>query len=270
MWTTQKKFDTRLRFRQNLNLKHPKSLVDKVTYIELHDPSPLAPECTNKYAVRQYVKDKGLENILGPLAGGPWSKIEDIDFNTLPGSFVFKATHGCKMNYLVPEKKRLDRDKCVTEMSKWLKTTYGTYSMEPHYLEIPHRIYAEDYLADADKLGDYKFYCMNGIPQFVLVCGDRVVTELGNDVSRHIFDMDWNPLAGLTDETLDEVEKPEHLEQMIDIARKLSADFKFVRVDLYDINGQVYFGELTFSPTNGVFSHYTQEFLNEMGSKLAI
>ena len=184
-----KKFDTRLRFHRDLNLKHPKSLADKVTYIELHDPSPLAPECTDKYAVRQYVKDKGLESILVPLAGGPWSKIEEINFKVLPDSFVFKATHGCKMNYLVPEKEKLDKNKCVAEMSKWLKTTYGTYSMEPHYLEIPHRIYAEEYLADADKLIDYKFHCMNGVPQFVLVCGDRVVTEIGNRVSRHIFDM---------------------------------------------------------------------------------
>ena len=121
-----KKFDTQLRFHRDLNLKHPKSLADKVTYIELHDPSPLAPECTDKYAVRQYVKDKGLESILVPLAGGPWSKIEEINFKVLPDSFVFKATHGCKMNYLVPEKEKLDKNKCVAEMSKWLKTTYGT------------------------------------------------------------------------------------------------------------------------------------------------
>lgn len=265
-----KKFDTKLRFHRDLNLKNPKSLADKVTYIELHEQSPLAPECTDKYAVRQYVADKGFADILVPLAGGPWSSVDEIDFQTLPDTFVFKATHGCKMNYLVPDKTKLDKKKCMAEMSRWLQTTYGTYSMEPHYLKIPHRIYAENYLADADKLIDYKFHCMNGIPQFVLVCGDRVVTEMGNDVSRHIFDMNWKPLVGLTDETSDKIERPEHLEQMIDIARKLSADFKFVRVDLYDINGKVYFGELTFSPTNGVFSHYTQEFLDEMGERLKI
>lgn len=265
-----KKFDTQLRFHRNLNLKNPKSLADKVTYIELHEQSPLAPECTDKYAVRQYVEDKGFADILVPLAGGPWSSINEIDFQTLPDAFVLKATHGCKMNYLVPDKAKLDKKKCMVEMCRWLQTTYGTYSMEPHYLKIPHRIYAENYLADADKLIDYKFHCMNGIPQFVLVCGDRVVTEMGNDVSRHIFDMNWKPLVGLTDETSDKIEKPEHLEQMIDIAKKLSADFKFVRVDLYDINGKVYFGELTFSPTNGVFSHYTQEFLDEMGERLKI
>lgn len=267
---TAKKFDTRLRFQRDLNLNQPKSLADKVTYLELHDPSPLAPKCTDKYAVWQYVEEKGYEDILVPVVGGPCSKIEEVDFTTLPESFVFKATHGCKMNYLVPEKGKMDKKKCVNEMSKWLKTTYGTYSMEPHYLKIPHRIYAEEYLADANKLIDYKFHYMNGISQFVLVCCDRVTTELGNNVSRHILDMNWEPLKGLTDETADVVKKPEHLEQMIEIARKLSADFKFVRVDLYDINGKVYFGELTFSTTNGVFSHYTQEFLDEMGAKLVI
>ena len=267
---TAKKFDTRLRFQRDLNLNQPKSLADKVTYLELHDPSPLAPKCTDKSAVWQYVEEKGYEDILVPVVGGPCSKIEEVDFTTLPESFVFKAPHGCKMNYLVPEKGKMDKKKCVNEMSKWLKTTYGTYSMEPHYLKIPHRIYAEEYLADANKLIDYKFYYMNGISQFVLVCCDGVTTELGNNVSRHILDMNWEPLKGLTDETADVVKKPEHLEQMIEIARKLSADFKFVRVDLYDINGKVYFGELTFSPTNGVFSHYTQEFLDEMGAKLVI
>ena len=265
-----KKFDTRLRFHRTLNLKDPTSLADKVTYVELHRQSPLASLCTDKYAVRNYIREKGLENILIPVVGGPWGNIDDIDFDSLPDSFALKATHGCKMNYLVPEKETLDKNKCVAEMSKWLKTTYGTYSMEPHYLEIPHRIYAEEYLANADKLIDYKFHCMNGVPQFVLVCGDRIVTELGNSVSRHIFDMNWNHLKGLTDETADTVEKPEHFDQMIEIARELSADFKFVRVDLYDINGRVYFGELTFSPTSGVFSHYTQEFLGEMGKKLRI
>ena len=161
---TAKKFDTRLRFQRDLNLNQPKSLADKVTYLELHDPSPLAPKCTDKYAVWQYVEEKGYEDILVPVVGGPWSKIEEVDFTTLPESFVFKATHGCKMNYLVPEKGKMDKKKCVNEMSKWLKTTYGTYSMEPHYLKIPHRIYAEEYLADANKLIDYKFHYMNGIP----------------------------------------------------------------------------------------------------------
>ena len=105
--------------------------------------------CTDKYAVRDYIREKGLEDILIPVVGGPWDNVEDVDFDSLPDSFALKATHGCKMNYLVADKKQLDREKCKAEMSRWLATTYGAYSMEPHYLTIPHRIYAEEFLADA-------------------------------------------------------------------------------------------------------------------------
>ena len=139
-----------------------------------------------------------MSGIWVPLAGGQWSSVNEIDFQTLPDAFVFKATHGCKMNYLVPDKTKLDKKKCMAEMSRWLQTTYGTYSMEPHYLKIPHRIYAENYLADADKLIVYKFHCMNGLPQLVLVCGARVFTEMGNDVIRHFFVFIWTPLVVLT------------------------------------------------------------------------
>lgn len=124
-----KKIDAKLRFHRTLDLKNPKSLADKVTYIELHEQSPLAPMCTDKYAVREYIHKKGLEDILIPLVGGPWEKVDEVDFDNLPNSFALKATHGCKMNYIVSEKEKMDKSKCVEEMSRWLKTTYGTYSM---------------------------------------------------------------------------------------------------------------------------------------------
>ena len=91
-----KKFDTRLRFHRTLNLKNPTSLADKVTYVELHKQSSLASMCTDKYAVRDYIREKGLEDILIPVVGGPWENVEDVDFDSLPDSFALKATHGCK------------------------------------------------------------------------------------------------------------------------------------------------------------------------------
>lgn len=105
-----KKFDTRLRFHKYLDLSHPKTLADKVSYLELHGQNPLATQCTDKYAVRQYVlnKTEGNSELLVPLAGGPWNNVDEIDFDSLPVSFVFKATHGCKMNYFVPDKNKLD------------------------------------------------------------------------------------------------------------------------------------------------------------------
>lgn len=271
-----KKFDAKLRFHKKLNLKNPTTLSDKVTYIELHEQSSLASSCTDKYAVRKYVEDKGLGDILVPLVGGPWNKVEDVDFNILPNSFAIKATHGCKMNYLVPDKTKMDVEQCHKEMKRWIATTYGGYSMELHYLTIPHRIYAEKYLENARQLKDYKIHCLNGRPEFILVCSDRKVTgDAAMQVTLDLFDLEWNHIPEVI-QSGSEVAgdgsepRPYKLNEMIEIARRLSEDFKFVRVDLYELNGKVYFGELTFSPANCVFPNFTHEFDLEMGKKLQI
>ena len=269
-----KKFDARLRFHKKLNLKRPKTLSEKVAYIELHCQSPLASSCTDKYAVREYVISKGLGEMLVPLVGGPWTDVNDVDFESLPDRFVLKATHGCKMNYLVANKSAVDRAKCRKEMKRWLSTTYGSYSMEPHYLRIPHRIYAEQFLGDKEPLIDYKFHCMDGVPQFVLVCSDRKANgDAAMKVTLDLFDMDWKQISELVacgaevpgDGT---ISKPELFEEMKRVSQVLSADFKFVRVDLCEWNGRIYFGELTFSPANCVFPYFTAEFDAKMGTKL--
>lgn len=271
-----KKFDANLRFHKKLNLKKPTTLSDKVTYIELHEQSPLAPSCTDKYAVRKYVEDKGLGDTLVPMVGGPWSRVEDVDFNTLPNSFAIKATHGCKMNYLVPDKSKMDVEQCRKEMTRWIATTYGGYSMELHYLTIPHRIYAEKYLENANQLIDYKIHCLNGKPEFILVCSDRKANgDAAMQVTLDLFDLEWNHIPELIPSGSEvagdgSMPKPQKLDEMIDIARKLSEDFKFVRVDLYELDGKVYFGELTFSPGNCVLPYFTHKFDLEMGKKLQI
>lgn len=271
-----KKFDANLRFHKKLNLKKPATLSDKVTYIELHEQSPLAPSCTDKYAVRKYVEDKGLGDTLVPMVGGPWSRVEDVDFNTLPNSFAIKATHGCKMNYLVPDKSKMDIEQCRKEMTRWIATTYGGYSMELHYLTIPHRIYAEKYLENANQLIDYKIHCMNGRPEFILVCSDRKVNgDAAMQVTLDLFDLEWKHIPELIPSGAEvagdgTMPKPQKLDEMIDIAGKLSEDFKFVRVDLYELDGKVYFGELTFSPGSCVFPYFTHKFDLEMGERLSI
>lgn len=189
-----KKFDTYFRFHRKLNLKNPKTLADKVTYIELHDQSPLASVCTDKYAVREYVKSKGYGNTLVPLAyEGVWNSVDDINFDDLPNSFVIKATHGCKMNYFVPDKRKLDINDCKRSLHKWMGTTYGKYSLEPHYLSILHRLYAEEYLGDMPRMIDYKFHCLNGKPRFILALSDRRVDkDKPMQVTLNLFDTSWN------------------------------------------------------------------------------
>ena len=271
-----KKFDAQLRFHKKLNLKNPIRLSDKVTYIELHQQSPLASSCTDKFAVREYVEKKGLGDILVPLVGGPWSKVDDIDFACLPDSFVIKATHGCKMNYLVPDKSKMDVENCRKEIRRWLSTTYGGYSMELHYLSIPHRVYAEKFLESSDRIIDYKIHCLNGKPKFILVCSERKADgDAAMKVTLNLFDLDWNHIPKLISAGAEvagdgSIPKPKKLNEMLEIAKKLAGDFKFVRVDLYELDSRVYFGELTFTPANGVFPYFTDEFDLEMGRKLKL
>ena len=271
-----KMFDAQLRFHKKLNLKKPTTLSDKIAYIELHEQSPLAPSCTDKYAVRAFVEQKGLGDTLVPLVGGPWSNAEDVDFDTLPDSFAIKATHGCKMNYLVPSKATMDVEKCRQEMKRWLATTYGGYSMELHYLAIPHRIYAEQYLENASQLIDYKIHCLNGKPEFILVCSDRKANgDAAMQVTLDLFDLNWKHIPELIPSGAEvagngSMPRPQKLGEMIEIARRLSEDLKFVRVDLYELDGKVYFGELTFSPGNCVLPYFTHKFDLEMGKRLQL
>lgn len=271
---TAKKFDTWLRFRKRLNLKNPESLRDKVIYIENHCPSPMTARCTDKWEVRSYVAEKGLADTLVPVYGTVYRTFEEIPFDRFPDRFVLKATHGCKMNYFCADKDTLDLADCRKTVEKWLRTTYGTYSGEWHYLDIPHRIYCERYLDDVGRMIDYKFHCMNGIPQFVLVCSGRNSDgHKAMAVTLDLFDMEWKPIPALVSSGLEragsgDMPRPKDFEGMVDIARKLSEGFAFVRVDLYELHGRIYFGELTFSPACGVFPYFSDTFLQKMGEKL--
>lgn len=271
-----KQFDALFRDHKKLNLKNPKTLSEKVSYIELHEQLPLAARCTDKFEVRKYVASKGLKDILVPIFGGAYTSFGQLDISQLPERFVIKATHGCKMNYLVPNKAQFNSIQCQKEVERWMNTTYGTYSMEPHYLKIPHRFYVEKYLDKADQLIDYKFHCLNGIPQFVLTCSERQSDgDKAMKVTLDLFDINWNPIQELISSGLEcagngRVPKPRNLNRMIGIAKILSADFKFVRVDLYELDGKIYFGELTFSPAHCTFPYFSKKFDLEMGKLLQI
>lgn len=271
-----KQFDAYLRFRRKLNLKNPQTLADKVTYLFLHKNTPLMSTCTDKWAVREYIASKGLSDILIPTLGGPWTSVKDINFDSLPNEFILKATHGCKMNYFVQDKSKLDIPSCKRTLQKWIDTTYGTYSMEPHYKHIPHRIYAEQLLDISGGLADYKIHCLNGEPSFILVCSERNAQGSRMQVTLDLFDTNWHAQnhylqqSGLEVVGMEKIAKPQYFNNMLKIARTLSHNFSFVRVDLYEVKGKIYFGELTFSPACGVLPYFTDEFIYEMGKKLQI
>lgn len=269
-----KKFDAKLRYNRSLNLKEPKTLADKVSYISLHGLGELESKCTDKWEVRAYVKSKELQDILIPVYGNPVEREEDLDFNALPERFIVKATHGCKMNYTCANRNEFDSKDCRKQVALWLKSTYGKFSMESHYKDIPHRVYCEKLIDNRPT--DYKFFCYNGEPSVVLVCNSRDNTiGQASKVEMKLYDMQWNPVDGLHNfrghiRSSDEQPKPVCFKQMIEIAKTLAKDFCFVRVDLYEVDQKIYFGELTFTPANTVFSSYTDEFLTLEGEKLDI
>lgn len=271
-----KSMDARLRFGRKLNLKNPKSLADKVSYLSLHKLSAEAVRCTDKWEVRGYVAEKGLEHILIPVHGVPVTSADDLDFSLFPKQFVLKATHGCRMNYICFDKEKMNQSECLKNIRQWLKTTYGTYSVEPHYRKIPHRVYCETYIGEPGQLIDYKIHCLNGKPSFILACSARAAEEgEGSSVAMYLYDTEWNPIDELQNYRghgpgSGSIAKPQMLDEMLAVARNLSEDFDFVRVDLYETDGKVWFGEMTFTPANGVFPSYSQEFLEREGEKLIL
>lgn len=262
-----KVLDARVRFRRKINLKTPITLSDKLCFLELHEHDNRKVKCTDKYDVREFVKDKGLENILVPLCYPVCSSVDQIKFDELPNQFAMKATHGCAMNLICSDKEKVGEEKIKEMAEKWLKEDYSRACIEPHYKAIPHRIIFEKYLQDADSIIDYKFHCFHGKPDFVLVCGNRV-----SGVQKLLYTTKWKPIDKMigNNKGNQEFAKPEELDRMLEIAKILSSDFNFVRVDLYDINGHIYFGELTFSPASGVLPNFSEDFIFEKGKLLNI
>lgn len=262
-----KKMDAVIRFHRRLNLKNPVSLADKLCYLELYTDDPLKARCTDKYAVREYVRNLGYENILIPLYGEYYTSVDDIKFEHLPNQFVVKAAHGCGMNLICADKNSLNLIGAKKKITKWLNEDYARACIEPHYKKIPRRVIIEKYLEDADRIIDYKIHCFHGEPDFILVCGNRSIR-----VQKRLYSLDWKPIDEMVgrEKGTDEFKKPKQLNQMITISKKLSKDFDFVRVDLYEIQGKIYFGELTFSPASGVLPNFSEKFLLQKGKLLHI
>ena len=230
-----------------LDLNNPTTYTQKVQWSKLYDASPEKSRLSDKYEVREWVKEKIGEKYLVPLLG-VWDKFDDIDFSSLPESFVLKTTHGSGTNIIVPDKNKFNRRTARLRINDWLKTDYAYCAgFEMHYSAIKPRIIAEQYIkTESGDLCDYKFLCFGGKAYYVWVDVDRY-----GDHRRNIYDLAWNlqPFRQYYKNTDKEIPKPENLDEMTEIAEKLCEGFSHVRVDLYNADGKIYFGEMTF--TNG-------------------
>lgn len=257
---------------RKLNLKDPKDYNEKVQWLKVYSDTSLWTDLADKYKVREYIEKCGLKEILVDFYG-VWERAEDIDFNNLPDKFVLKTNHGHGKNLFVSNKDQLNIKETRKKFNIWVKEKYGLVSFEPHNWNIPRRIIAEEYLEDestnkiSSSIVDYKFQCINGEPEYITIMFDRP------DIKACAFDMDWNSLRDHAAGNLANdysgllPHKPKRLDEMIKVCRILSKPFAQVRVDLYEVDGKVYFGELTFTPGGGL-GYFTPEYFLKVGEKM--
>lgn len=255
---------------RKLDLKNPVEFNQKIQWLKVYYRPDILTKLADKYEVRSYVTEKIGKQYLNELLG-LYNNVFEVDFDTLPKQFVIKTTHGYNNNIIVRDKNKLNKTKSKLLLTKWmLRNQYYMGGQEWAYKNIPHRIVAEKYLPEIDNKGvsDIKLYCFNGKPEFI-----EVNVEVASKIFRCYFDVHWNPLGfgrqgvAIYDQ---EVKKPEKLEEMVTVATKLADKFPFVRVDLYDINGRVLFGEMTFYPADGRFPFYPKKYNKIYGDKITL
>ncbi len=237
---------------------------EKMQWEKIYGENPLKPILADKYAVREWVAEKIGEEYLIPLLGA-WDSFDEIDFDQLPDQFALKTNHGSGTNEIVKDKSAMDLKAMRSRFNDWMAMdfAYTTY-FEMHYSKIKRKIIAEKYLeTDLGELQDYKFLCFDGKPHFCWVDLGRYSKH-----TRTVFDMDWNlqPWTqahyGIADHP---IPKPKNFEKMKELAEILAQGFSHVRVDFYNIDGVIYFGEMTFTNGSGMDCIVPDQYDRELG-----
>ena len=254
---------------RKLHLNPPRTYNEKVQWLKLHDKNPIYPQLCDKIAVREIVKERIGEDCFTPILG-VWDDPDEIDFAALPERFVLKCTHDSGGVILCPNKAEFDEEAARESLKNWLKRDYSIAGREWPYRFVPRRVLAEAFLPGTDgaRPDDYKFYCFDGKVGIILLCTNRRKAH----ADYLLFDMDLNPYR-INDITIALPEgfvmpRPPHLDEMIEIARRLSAGFKHVRVDLFDTPEGVRFGEITLYDQSGLNDDFTYEGDLDMGKMI--
>lgn len=251
-----------------LDIKNPQSFNEKIQWLKLNDIHEEYTNMVDKVAVKEYVKcTVGIEYVIPTI--GVWDSIENIDWASLPEQFVLKVNNDSSGVIICKDKSLLNIPQCIEILKKKGNRDYSKVALEYPYHGVPHKFFAETYLVDESgtELKDYKVFCFNGEPRFIQVDSCRFTSH-----KRAFYDTEWKkmPVQLKYPQLQTVLPKPQSLEKMLNIARKLSQGKPFVRVDLYDSFGKVYFGEMTFFPGSGFEAFSPQEWNNVFGKLLKL
>lgn len=246
------------RMPYKLNLRKPKTYSEKLQWIKLYDRNPLYTTLVDKYRVKAYVEERiGSEHVI-PLLGA-WDSVDDIEWDKLPEQFVLKVNHDCGGQVICKDKSKLDIERTKEKLKIAFKKNYYFEGREWPYKNVQPKVFAEAYMEDEyGELRDYKFFCFDGVVKAMFIATER---NSGEEVKFDFFDADFNHLPFTQGHPNAPIlpAKPKGFEEMKALAAKLSKGLKEVRVDFYDVNGHVYFGEFTFFHLGGIVEFHPVE-----------
>lgn len=250
----------RLECGHRLNLKNPQRYNEKLQWLKLYDRNPLYTTLVDKYAVKDYVtKLVGSEHVVPCF--GTWNSAEDIVWDKLPNQFVLKTNHDSGNNgvFIIKDKSKIEKSQLIRKINKSIKRDTSIPGREWPYKNVKRCVFAEQYLEDATgELRDYKFFCFDGVVKYLFIATER---QSGGEVKFDYFDADFNHLDLVQKHPMSgkKIEKPASFNQMKELASKLSQGLPEVRVDLYEVDGRIYFGEYTFFHHGGVVPFHPDE-----------
>lgn len=268
------KWKWRFKMGGKLDLENPKTFNEKLQWLKLYDRKPEYTTMVDKVKVKDYVAEKiGSEYLIPTI--GVWNTPEEIDFESLPNQFVLKCSHNSGGLFICKDKTKVSESKwrsVLEALGKSHRYDYYKLGREWPYKKVERQIIAEQYMVDDSNGGlkDYKVHCFNGIPEFILVCKDRH-SETG--ITEDFFSTEWKHLKlkrPYIPNSNTPIQKPSCLDLMLYLAKTLSYDIPFLRVDFYEINNRVYFGELTFFPASGFVSFEPNEWDKQFGDLIKL
>lgn len=260
-----------VKFRRKLNLNDPVRFTEKMQVYKLKYRTPIMIQCSDKHLVRDYIKQKGLEDILNTQYC-VFETPEQIDLSVLPDKFVLKLSNGSGTNYICKNKSEVDEKELKKIFKHFITQVKANPGREWPYTQAKPVIVAEQFLVDPTRengsINDYKIFCYDGKPEYVICISDRYTDR----VNHLVYDTNWVKQYVVSEGARieEDAPRPENLGEMLKVAETLSAEFPYARIDLYSIQGKIYFGEITFFPWSGFMEFEPDEFDFILGEKLKL